>query len=231
MPTRREALALCGVLVPGAAGCVALSGGDGVDDTGPATTVGSNPAFRLTSPAFEDGEPIPTRYTFDGDDVSPPLSIESAPTSSEGRNPPDRSSGQGSREDGASGDSGDEPSGVPDEAQSLALVMDDPAMGDGTFVHWLLWGLPPDTERIPEGIRRARRVDELDARQGTNGFGELGYRGPQPPEGEAPHTYRFTLYALDEPVNVQAGARYRALSQAMDGRVVATARLTGTYQR
>ncbi|WP_247009096.1 YbhB/YbcL family Raf kinase inhibitor-like protein [Halorientalis litorea] len=122
--------------------------------------------------------------------------------------------------------------GVPGAIASLALVVDDPDAPDGTFVHWLLWGLPPETREIPEHVPQARRVPSLgDARQGTNGFGELGYRGPRPPEGDGPHTYRFTLYALDSTVNVQAGARRRALSNAMAESVVATARLTGTYER
>jgi len=120
--------------------------------------------------------------------------------------------------------------GAPEAATTLTLIVDDRDAPDGSFYHWLLWNLPADTTQIPEGINQARRVPDLgDARQGTNGFGELGYRGPRPPDGDDPHTYRFTLYAVAESLNVQAGARYPTVDEALSGSVVATARLTGEY--
>lgn len=198
MPTRRMALRAVAGACCALAGCTTLGGGDGVDSTGPPTMVGTDSDMRLTSTAFGDGESIPARYTADGADVSPPLSV----------------------------------TGVPESAASLALVVDDPDVPGGTFVHWLLWALPAETTTVPENVPQARRVRSLsDARQGTNGFGELGYGGPRPPEGEDSHTYRFTLYALSEGVNVQAGARWRALSNATSGQAVTATRLTGTYER
>ncbi|MFB6142851.1 MAG: YbhB/YbcL family Raf kinase inhibitor-like protein [Halorientalis sp.] len=195
MYTRRTVLAnLAGAGVAGLAGCGAREGGGGPG----VTPVPGESSLALTSPAFGDGDPIPRAFTFDGDDVSPPLSV----------------------------------SGVPGDAGSLALLVLDRDAPGGTFAHWLLWNLPPDVGTIPRGIPQIRWVESLGgAHQGTNGFGELGYRGPRPPEDDGPHTYAFTLYAMPEPVNVQAGASHGVLSRAMAGRPVASATLTGTYDR
>lgn len=167
------------------------------DDGG--TADGSTDAgLSLTSPAFEHGETIPVRYTGEGADLSPPLTIE----------------------------------GVPDEAGSLALVVDDPDAPGGDFVHWLLWNVPADVTEIPEGVPQQETVPSLDgASQGTNDFDELGYRGPLPPEGDGPHRYRFTLYALDGMLDLEAGAKRDSLGNAMDGRIRSTARVTGMYER
>jgi Raf kinase inhibitor-like YbhB/YbcL family protein len=122
--------------------------------------------------------------------------------------------------------------GVPEAASTLALVVDDPDAPPEVFVHWALWDLPADTTSLPEGINQSRRVPDLgDAKQGTNGFGELGYRGPRPPEDDGPHTYRFTCYAVDGSPNVQAGANYGALARGLDGTVLSSTRLTATYDR
>jgi Raf kinase inhibitor-like YbhB/YbcL family protein len=198
MPDRRGVLrATLAAAVPGlAAGC--SSGGSDGAGAIPPTTVSPVGGFRLSSPAFENGGSIPTRYTADGEDLSPPLAVE----------------------------------GVPAEASTLALVVDDPDAPPEVFVHWALWDLPADTARVPEGINQSRRVPDLgDAKQGTNGFGELGYRGPRPPEEDDAHTYRFTLYAVDGTPNVQAGANYGALARGLDGIVLSSARLTATYDR
>lgn len=120
-------------------------------------------------------------------------------------------------------------SDVPDGAESLALVVDDPDAPGGTFTHWLLWNLPPDRTSIPEALSREPTLSALDgARQGTNDFGEVGYRGPCPPSG-AVHTYRFTLYALDAMLEVQAGAEVGVLQPAIDNHQFAVTQLTATY--
>jgi len=199
MHSRRAFLALAGTAATaGLAGCeTATEGGSGASDSS-VTTVASDTSMTLSSSAFMDGGPIPARYTWDGDDVSPPLEI----------------------------------AGVPGGAASLALIVDDPDAPGGTFVHWLLWNVPADTTEIPEGQPPARRIEGLgNARQGTNGFGELGYGGPRPPEEDDAHTYRFTLYVIDQQLNVQAGSRKAQLDQAMDGNTIASARLTGEYAR
>src|SRR3989338_5385820 len=89
--------------------------------------------------------------------------------------------------------------GVPEEARSLALIMDDPDAPAGNFTHWLIWDIDPKTEfireeRIPKG-----------AIEGKNGAGEIGYIGPCPPDGK-PHRYFFKLYALKEKIELKSGA-------------------------
>ena len=111
--------------------------------------------------------------------------------------------------------------GVPRNAKSLALIVDDPDAPSGTFAHWLVWNLPPDAESIPEGWEPPTTV-----RQGTNDFGNVGYDGPKPP---TEHTYRFTLYALDTTLDLSNGASRQGLVGAMDGHVASKTRLTGPF--
>ena len=114
-------------------------------------------------------------------------------------------------------------SGVPADAVSLALIVDDPDAPVGTFTHWLAWGIGPGDGGLPEG-RRAPR-------EGRNGFREVGYRGPCPPPGHGPHRYFFRLYALGSEPDVPSGAGRDELERAIKGRVVAVAELVGTFQR
>jgi len=116
--------------------------------------------------------------------------------------------------------------GVPADAASLALVVDDPDARDPAgkvWVHWLVWNIDPEHEGIPERWDAAAG----DAAEGTNDFGEVGYGGPSPPDGE--HTYRFKLYALDEELGVTQGATKGELGAAMDGSVLARTQVTGTF--
>jgi len=96
--------------------------------------------------------------------------------------------------------------GVPDEAQQLALVMDDPDAPSGTFTHWIVLGLEPDETSLAEDVD----LDALDGIAAAEGsFGAAVYGGPCPPADDDPHRYRFTVYALDEeldPCAVGAGA-------------------------
>jgi Raf kinase inhibitor-like YbhB/YbcL family protein len=146
-------------------------------------------AFALTSDAFEQGAAIPSRYTCEGDDLSPPLSWID----------------------------------VPDDALSLALICDDPDAPAGTFTHWVAWGIDPSAGGLAEG--------EPAPREGLNGFGSSGYRGPCPPPGHGPHRYFFRLFALDAEPRVEPGAGREALESAIDGHVIDAAELVGTYQR
>lgn len=188
--TRRSFLAAVGVV---ASGCV--DGDDGDASEVPEDSEGS---LSISSLAFEDGEEIPTEYTCDGANSSPPLRIE----------------------------------GVPEEAETLALIVDDPDAPDQTFVHWLLWNIPADTEQIPQSIPQGPAVSDLGgAVQGTNDADDVGYSGPCPPGEDGPHTYRFILYAVDTELELDAGAERDELDAALDGRTVGTARLEGTYER
>ncbi|MGM0381359.1 MAG: YbhB/YbcL family Raf kinase inhibitor-like protein [bacterium] len=119
---------------------------------------------------------------------------------------------------------------VPDTAQTLALVVDDPDAPGGTFDHWLLWNLPPGTDELPEGIEQTEKVDKLaGALQGRNDFGQPGYRGPCPPGGE--HRYRFKLYALSETLDLSAGSKKSELQGVMEGKILAQTELVGKYSR
>ena len=121
---------------------------------------------------------------------------------------------------------------VPSEAETLTLVVDDPDAPGTTYVHWLLWNLPADTEQISQGVVHGPAISELGgAEQGTNDNGDVGYFGPCPREGDGPHSYRFTLYAVDKEIEVEAGATRDELDEALNGSTVGTARLTGTYER
>lgn len=116
--------------------------------------------------------------------------------------------------------------GVPDEAESLVLIVDDPdAMEPAGKIweHWLVWNLPSDVGSIPEDFEpTASRAVE-----GENDFGERGYGGPAPPDRE--HTYRFGLYALDTTLDLASEATKDEVTHAMHGHVVDHAELKGTY--
>jgi Raf kinase inhibitor-like YbhB/YbcL family protein len=154
--------------------------------------------MRIETTAFGDGDRVPERFTEDGEDVSPPLSI----------------------------------SDLPDGARSLALVVDDPDAPAGTWVHWLVWGIPAEVTSLPEGVPPEEVVEELGgARQGKNDFDRIGYGGPAPPPGHGQHHYRFTAYALDRHIDLDAGATREALEARLEEATLETARLTATYSR
>lgn len=116
----------------------------------------------------------------------------------------------------------------PSGTQSLALIVDDPDAPSGTFVHWVIYGLPPALRALPEGVS----MDELPATgglNGKNGAGSLGYTGPCPPGGV--HHYFFRLYALDVKLDSSAGWTKDQLVQAINGHVLGQAELMGTYSR
>jgi len=112
--------------------------------------------------------------------------------------------------------------GPPAGTASLALICDDPDAPRGTWSHWVLFDLPPDTRGLAEGATAGK--------QGKNDFGRPGYGGPAPPRGK-PHRYFFMLSALDTPLNLPAGATRAEVLAAMKGHVLAEAKLMGTYQR
>lgn len=143
--------------------------------------------MRLTSPAFNSGDDLPTRFARQHGNVSPPLRFER----------------------------------VPDRARSLALIVKDPDAPNGTFVHWVVYNLPPNTDEILEG-----RLPP-EALVGRNDYGELGYGGPQPPEGT--HRYYFEAYALDELVPLPPGATAAELDNAVQRHLLENAQLMGRF--
>lgn len=119
-------------------------------------------------------------------------------------------------------------SSLPDGTKSLALICDDPDAPVGTWVHWVLFNLPPDSDGLPENVPPQKKLSS-GALQGSNDFRKIGYGGPCPPGGT--HRYFFKLYALDTVLDLQAGSAKAALERAMQGQVLAEARLMGTYRR
>jgi hypothetical protein len=111
---------------------------------------------------------------------------------------------------------------VPENAQSLALIMDDPDAPMGTWVHWLVWNIPPNTTGLSKG-------ENITFPQGKNDFGKLYYGGPCPPSGT--HRYYFKLYALDTMLDLTAGATKKQLEDAMKGHIIEETQLMGTYSR
>lgn len=131
---------------------------------------------------------------------------------------PERHSGEG--EDVSPPLSWDE---VPEGTESLALIVDDPDAPSGTFVHWLAWGIDPQSRGLDEG--------ESPPSQGAGGFGDVGYRGPAPPPGHGPHRYIFRVYALDATPELAPGAGREELEAAIEGHVIESGELMGTYER
>jgi Raf kinase inhibitor-like YbhB/YbcL family protein len=152
----------------------------------------------IVSAAFAHHAGIPRRYTCDGANVSPPLAW----------------------------------SGAPDRTRSLALIMDDPDAPDPaapkmTWVHWVLYNIPPGADRLPEAV--APKALPKGTLQGLNDWKQTGYGGPCPPIGR--HRYFHKLYALDivfEDLGTPAKA---TLEKAMKGHILAEAELIGTYRR
>ena len=111
---------------------------------------------------------------------------------------------------------------VPENAKSLALIMDDPDAPMGTWVHWLVWNIPQNNTGLSKG-------ENITFPQGKNDFGKLYYGGPCPPSGT--HRYYFKLYALDTMLDLAVGATKKQLEDAMKGHIVEEAQLMGTYSR
>ena len=117
----------------------------------------------------------------------------------------------------------------PAETQSFALIMDDPDAPGGVFTHWVLFNLPADSRGLSEAVPTQPQLPD-GSLQGKNDFGRSGYGGPCPPPGR-PHRYQFTLYALDQTLDLKAGASKKQVIDAMRGHILAQGRLTGTYRR
>jgi Raf kinase inhibitor-like YbhB/YbcL family protein len=154
--------------------------------------------FTITSAAFPHHGPIPSRHTCDGKNISPPLSWRN----------------------------------VPENTKSLVLIIDDPDAPDPkaprmTWVHWVLYNIPPGTHGLPEGI--AAEALPPGTLQGKNDWHELGYRGPCPPTGS--HRYFHKLIALDIILPDLQSPTKAALETLMKGYIISHTELVGRYQR
>jgi Raf kinase inhibitor-like YbhB/YbcL family protein len=151
--------------------------------------------FTLTSSAFANGREIPRRYTCEGDDVSPPLAW----------------------------------SGLPAGTKSLVLIVDDPDAPDPrapkmTWVHWVVFNLPPTLAALPEAAKLPPGVG-----LGLNDWKRTGWGGPCPPIGR--HRYFHKLYAVDAMFTGLGVPSKPQLEEAMAGHVLAEAQIVGTYQK
>jgi Raf kinase inhibitor-like YbhB/YbcL family protein len=155
-------------------------------------------ALTLTSPSFTHNGEIPSAFTCEGEDRSPALAW----------------------------------SGVPEGTKSLALIVDDPDAPDPrapkmTWVHWVLYNLPPTAHGLPEAAKRSQLPPGTG--EGLNDWKRAGYGGPCPPIGR--HRYFFKLYSLNA-VLPDLGAPTKAeLERAMESHVIGRAELIGTYQK
>ena len=118
--------------------------------------------------------------------------------------------------------------GVPGAAKSLALICDDPDAPMGTWVHWVVFDIPPETRGFREGVPKTGKLVDGTA-QGVSDFGTLGYGGPCPPSGT--HRYFFKLYALDAKFGLTGRVTKERLLAAMKGRVIAEGQLVGTFKK
>ena len=122
--------------------------------------------------------------------------------------------------------------GAPAGTKSFALICDDPDAPGGSWVHWVMYGIPASTTELPEKVAKTDTVAALNGvKQGVTDFGRVGYGGPCPPRGHGVHHYHFRLYALDAESNLAPRVTRRQLEAAMKGHILAQAELIGTYQR
>ena len=119
--------------------------------------------------------------------------------------------------------------GAPQGTAGFALICDDPDAAMGGWVHWVVYNIPADTDRLPEALSASERL-ESGALQGGNDFGKIGYGGPCPPRGK-PHRYFFRLYALDGQLSGAAGLTKKALLNQMKGHILETSEFYGLYGR
>ncbi len=119
-------------------------------------------------------------------------------------------------------------SGIPEGTKSIALICDDPDAPVGTWVHWVVYDMPPSTPGLPEHATAAGGLPR-GAKQGMNDFRKMDYGGPCPPGGT--HRYFFRVYALDRELGLREGATRAELVKSMEGHILAQGQLMGRYSR
>jgi Raf kinase inhibitor-like YbhB/YbcL family protein len=118
--------------------------------------------------------------------------------------------------------------GVPENTQSLVLIVDDPDAPGGVWTHWILFNLPADTLNLAEDFGKSPAAHT--AKQGRNDFKQIGYSGPCPPAGTK-HRYYFKIFALDTTLNLPPDTTRKDIDAAMAKHVLSAGQLMGTYQR
>ena len=119
--------------------------------------------------------------------------------------------------------------GVPKEAESLALIVNDPDASRGSWAHWVVYNMEPGLTELPEGVDTFSGESRIGM-EGKNDFGDIGYGGPCPPRG-TPHRYQFKVYALDTSLDLPQGATKSQIERAMEGHILAQGQLMARYQR
>ena len=115
------------------------------------------------------------------------------------------------------------------DTKSFAIILRDVDAPGGTFIHWLVYNIPGFASGVPEGLPRQEKLSDGSI-QGMNDYHVTGYNGPKPPPGTT-HKYHFELYALDAMLPVEVGVTAPRLLELMNGHIIATAKLMGTYRR
>jgi Raf kinase inhibitor-like YbhB/YbcL family protein len=154
--------------------------------------------MHLTITALTNDGSIPAKYTCQGADISPALSWTDAPPGT----------------------------------KSYVLIVDDPDAPDPaapkmTWVHWVVYNIPPDVHSLPEGM--SEKLLPSGTLSGLNDWKRAGYGGPCPPIGR--HRYFFKLYALDAVLPDLQHPTKAVLEKKMQGHVLGTAEAVGTYQK
>lgn len=122
----------------------------------------------------------------------------------------------------------------PAPTKSYAVLLDDP---DSSALplpvsHWVAWNIPADTTSLREGLQAADRFKNPDGlAQGANYTGKIGYSGPKPPQGDAPHHYHLQVFALDAALDLPIGSDRADLLNAMNGHVLAKGEVVGSFAR
>jgi Raf kinase inhibitor-like YbhB/YbcL family protein len=118
---------------------------------------------------------------------------------------------------------------VPTTTKSLVLIVEDPDAPFKTWVHWVLYDIPPLLNGLPEGVAKIAFVEKIGS-QGKNDFGKPGYGGPCPPSGK-PHRYLFKLFALDQLSGLPPGATKGEIEKAMQGHILTQGQFSATFGR
>ena len=120
---------------------------------------------------------------------------------------------------------------LPEGTRSLAVACIDRHPVANNWIHWLVINIPTSAKVLPEGASGTKMLP-AGAKELENTFGTMGWEGPQPPSGSGTHPYEFLLYALSvETLNLPVNTNLASFSKAIDGKVLATAKLVGTYER
>jgi Raf kinase inhibitor-like YbhB/YbcL family protein len=171
------------------------------------TKTANTGAFTLTSPDFADGAAIPKQFTCEGANTSPELAW----------------------------------GGAPADTESFALIMEDPDAPSGTFTHWVIFDIPKTFHGLKAGLKAGIPSASTSREGGVEGMNDfkatlastlaaIGYGGPCPPPGK-PHHYVFRLYALSQELGLGQGVLRKGVEDAMNGKILAQATLTGTFAR